>query len=67
MVSSLANTATISDAHARLTRKKATKTEKNSINGLLLPHLSSEESDKTPTTGCIINPDSGGAIHTSEV
>ena len=37
------------------------------MKGLLLPHLDCEESDITPIIGCTINPDSGGAIHTSEV
>ena len=37
------------------------------MNGLLLPHFSPEESDNTPTIGWTIKPDSGGAIHTSEV
>lgn len=67
VISSLVKTATISDAHARPMRNNATKMEKSSINGLLLPHLSCEESDHTPITGCTIKPDSGGAIQTREV
>ena len=57
----------MSDAQARMTRKKTTEREKVSIYGFLLPHFSREESDMTPTIGCTINPDSGGAILTSDV
>lgn len=67
ITSSPKNTSTISEAHASTIRKKATKTEKRSMNGLLRPHLDCEESDNTPTIGWTINPDSGGAIHTRDV
>jgi hypothetical protein len=35
--------------------------------GLRRPHLDLLESAKTPTTGCVIIPDSGPAIHTRDV
>lgn len=58
---------TISEVQPNTIKQSPTINEPPIMNGLLLPHLDLELSARTPTTGCIIRPDNGPAIHTRDV
>ena len=59
---------TISTAYPITSRQRAAMTEPPTMKGRRRrPHLELDRSATTPTTGCMINPNSGPAIHTSEV
>ena len=56
-----------SDAHPSTNRQAPTITAPTTMNGLRRPHLDFDLSENTPTTGCIMRPDNGPAIHTNDV
>lgn len=58
---------TISSAHPSVHKNPATATAHPNIYGRRLPHRSVELSEMEPMIGCTMRPESGGAIHTSEV
>lgn len=60
------NMATISRVQPRIKRQMPTKIVPPIMIGLLRPYLEVLLSASTPTIGCMINPDNGPAIHTSE-
>lgn len=64
---SLTNIRTISPVHPNTNRQTATIRAPPIMKGLRLPHFDLELSASTPTTGCMISPDKGPAIHTSDV
>ena len=61
------NIPTISPVHPSTNKPKPTIMVPPIMKGLRRPHLDLELSASTPTTGCIISPESGPAIHTSDV
>ena len=65
--SSATNFSTISFVQPRQSRHAITRKEPPIMNGLRRPHLLFESSEMTPTSGCMIKPDNGPAIHTAEV
>jgi hypothetical protein len=64
---SLANTWTISLVHPSVSKHALTAIVPHTINGRLRPYRAFERSDITPTIGCMIRPDNGPAIQTSEI
>lgn len=64
---SVTNIPTISDVHPSTIKHIPTINDPPIMNGLLLPHFDLELSASTPTTGCMISPERGPAIHTKEV
>lgn len=65
--SSEMNIATSSDAQPKTNKHSPTTNEPTIMNGRRRPHFDVDRSVIIPTRGCIINPDNGPAIHTSEV
>ena len=61
------NKPTTSDVHPSSSKPAPTRTEPPIMKGRLLPYLDVERSAMAPTTGCMMRPDSGPAIHTREV
>lgn len=66
-VSSETKMPTISRVHPRSTKQIPVRNAPRSIIGLLLPYRDVERSAMAPTTGCMISPDKGPAIHTKLV
>src|SRR5271156_3927840 len=58
---------TSSDVQPSINRPAPTKMEPPVMKGRLLPYFDVERSDRASTTGCMIRPERGPAIHTKEV
>jgi hypothetical protein len=58
---------TISEVHPSNRKHTATASAPPIMNGRRLPHRDRDRSARMPTTGCIMSPESGPAIHTKDI
>lgn len=67
MPGSVTKLPTTSFVHPSTIKQRPTTSDPATMKGLRLPHFDLELSASTPTTGCMISPDRGPAIHTRDV